>query len=164
MSGTCPATSRLRLPNLVCQSPKSVVPKIRWFSAGIEAADPRLFILSAGVAIHRRGANSVATQPDISISKPEKFAICDRYGLVLSVVTVLGLLALFATPVIGVCIVSDNRTHWMPATTRLRRLVGRGGPKPQPGDDSFDEYRRTRAGPRTSARHLLPPPGGGPTL
>ena len=57
-----------------------------------------------------------------ALSNLEKFAICDGYGLVMYVVTVMGLLALFATPVIGVCIVSGIRTHWMPATTRLRRL------------------------------------------
>ena len=46
------------------------------------------------------------------------------------VATVLGLLAL-ATLVIDACIVSGIRIHWMPATTRLRRLVEMGRPKTQ---------------------------------
>ena len=54
------------------------------------------------------------------------------------VVIVLGLLVLFATPVIGACIVLGIRIHWMPATTRLRRLVGMGRPKPQRGDEPSD--------------------------
>ena len=133
---------------------------------------PEMLVLDRNSVLSVYGDVQIATSTDFyfaanlisQLANLEKFAIYNGCGLVSSVVAVSGLLALFATPVSGVCIVSDNRTHWMPATTRLRRLVGRGGPKPQPGDDSSDEYRRTRAGPRTSARHPLPPPGGGPTL
>ena len=55
------------------------------------------------------------------------------------VATVLGLLAL-ATLVIDACIVSGIRIHWMPATTRLRRLVEWDDPrsKPQRGDEPSD--------------------------
>jgi hypothetical protein len=49
-TGTCPPTSRLRLPTPRCVNPKSLV-----VLGGIEVADPRLFpFFSAGVAIHRR--------------------------------------------------------------------------------------------------------------
>ena len=72
-----------------------------------------------------------------------KFAICTPYVMVrlslVFVATVLGLLAL-ATLVIDACIVSGIRIHWMPATTRLRRLVEWDDPrsKPQRGDEPSD--------------------------
>ena len=65
-----------------------------------------------------------------------------------SVASTLGLLVLFATPVVGAWIFLGIRIHWMPPTTRLRRLVGRDDPsrpEPQPGDDSSDQFRRARA-------------------
>ena len=99
---------------------------------------PEMLVLDRNSVLSIYGDVQIATSTDFyfaanltsQLANLEKFAIYNGYGLVSSVVAVSGLLALFATPVSGVCIVSDNRTHWMPATTRLRRLVGRGGPKP----------------------------------
>jgi hypothetical protein len=72
-----------------------------------------------------------------------KFAICTPYVMVrlslVFVATVLGLLALLATPVIGACIVSGISIHCMPATTRLRRFEWDDPrPKPQRGDEPSD--------------------------
>ena len=69
----------------------------------------------------------------------------------------LGLLALFAIPIVGVCIASGIRIHWMPATTRLRRLVGTGRPKPTQAATWRRLVQRVPAGQRRNG-HAGPPP------